>query len=62
MCDKAILENGGTLSYKVPECYKNRNTCNQAIDIYANVLQFVPDSNNVQKMCNKAVSTSPFEI
>ena len=26
MCDKTILENGGTLNF-VPKCYKNREMC-----------------------------------
>ena len=31
MCDKAILENVGTLKY-VPGCYKNEEVCNKAIE------------------------------
>ena len=31
MCNKAILENGGTLK-SVPDCYKNQETCNKSID------------------------------
>ena len=31
MCDKAILENGGTLKY-VRDCYKNQEMCNKAVD------------------------------
>ena len=26
MCDKAVLPNGGTLK-AVPDCYKNKNMC-----------------------------------
>ena len=33
MCDKAILETGGTLK-SVPNCCKNKKMCNQADDIY----------------------------
>ena len=29
MCDKAILENGGTLK-SVPDCYKNQQLCDKA--------------------------------
>ena len=29
-CDKAILENGGTLK-SVPDCYKNQEMCNKAV-------------------------------
>ena len=41
MCDKAILENGGTLK-SVLRCYKNQ-MCNQAIDNYGHALEFDPD-------------------
>ena len=34
MCDKAILENGGTLKF-VPDCYKNQEMCNKAVDNYS---------------------------
>ena len=33
MCDKAILENGGTLK-SIPDCYKNEEVCNKAVDNY----------------------------
>ena len=32
MCDKAILENCGTLK-SVPDCYKNQETCNKPLRI-----------------------------
>ena len=32
MCDKATLENGRTLK-SVPDCYKNQEKCNKAVDI-----------------------------
>ena len=31
MCDKAILENGGTLK-SVPDCCKYQEMCNKALD------------------------------
>ena len=31
MCDKATLENGGTLS-SFPDCYKIQEMCNKAVD------------------------------
>ena len=31
MCDKAILENDGTLN-SVPDCYNNQEMCNEAVD------------------------------
>ena len=31
ICEKAILENGGTLK-SVPDCYKNQEICNKAVD------------------------------
>ena len=30
VCDKAILENGGTLK-SAPDCYKNRQMCDRAV-------------------------------
>ena len=40
MCDKAILEMGGTLQ-SVPDCYKNKEICNKAVDKYLHALKFV---------------------
>ena len=42
MCDKATLENGGTLK-SVPDHYKNQEMCNKAVDNYSRVLEFVPE-------------------
>ena len=41
MCDKAILENGGTFK-SVPGCYKNYEMCNEAVYNYPHVLKSVP--------------------
>ena len=40
MCDKAILENGGTLE-SVSDCYKNKKMCNKVVDNYSHALEFV---------------------
>ena len=32
MCDKVILENGGTLK-SVPDCYKNQKMCDKLLPI-----------------------------
>ena len=61
MCDKAILENGGTLE-SVPECYKNQRIHDKAVDNYPHALKFVPDSYITQKMCDKGISTHPSTI
>ena len=42
MCDRVILENGGTLTF-ILECYKNQKMCNNVVDNYP------------QEMCDKAV-------
>ena len=34
MCDRAILENGGTLE-SVPDCYKNQEVRNKTVDNYS---------------------------
>ena len=41
MCDKAILENVGTLK-SVPDCYKNQEICNKVVGNYTHALEFVP--------------------
>ena len=38
MCDKAILENGGTLK-SAPDCYKIEEMCNKAVDNYSHALE-----------------------
>ena len=43
MCDKAILENGGTLK-SVPDCYKNQEMCNKTVDNYPHALEFFRES------------------
>ena len=42
MCNKAILENDGTLE-SVPKRYKTQEMCEKNVDKYANALKFVPD-------------------
>ena len=48
MCDKATLENGGTLE-SVPDQYKAHVMYNKAVDSYAHALEFVPDFYKSQK-------------
>ena len=50
MCNKAnevILESSVTLMF-VPNCYKNQQICNKAVDDYDHVLEFVPDCHKTQ--------------
>ena len=42
MCDKAILENGGTLE-SVLDCYRSLEMCDEAVDNYPHALKFFPD-------------------
>ena len=42
MCDKAILENGGTLKSD-PDFCKNQEMCNKAVDNYTYALEFVTE-------------------
>ena len=54
MCDKAILENGGTLK-SVADCYKNiRKMRDKAVDNYPHTLEFLPECYETQEICNKA--------
>ena len=48
MYNKVILENGGTLK-SVPDCYKNQEMCNKAVDNYPNSLEVVPESYKIPK-------------
>ena len=58
MCDKAVLENGGTLKC-VPDCYKSQEICNKVVDNYPHALEFDPECYKTQKICNKAADTHP---
>ena len=55
MCDKAILENGGTLK-SLPDCCKSQEMCNKAVDNYPHALEFVPECLITREMCDKAVN------
>ena len=59
MCDKAILENGGTLK-SVTDCYKNQEMYNKAVDNYPYVFNFVPECFLTQEVCDKAVNRCYF--
>ena len=48
MCDKAILENDGTLKFS-SDCYKNQRMHSEAIDNYCHALKFVPECYKSQK-------------
>ena len=52
MCYKAILENSGMLK-SVPNCYKNQEMCNKAVDNYPHALEFVLECDKSQKECIK---------
>ena len=40
MREKAFLENDGALK-SIPDCYKNQEICNKAVDNYLHALEFV---------------------
>ena len=42
MCDRAILENAGTLK-SVPDPYKTQEMCHKDIDNYPHALEFVSE-------------------
>ena len=42
MCNKAILENDGTLK-SVSDCYRRHKTLNKGIDNYPHAFKVVPD-------------------
>ena len=45
---KAILENGGTLKC-VPDCFKNQEMYNKALENYPHALEFVTECYKTQK-------------
>ena len=53
ICDRVILENGGTLMF-IPDFYKNKKMCNKAIDDYPHALELFSDCLKSQKIRNKA--------
>ena len=54
MYEKAVLENGETLK-SVPDCYKNQEMPNKAVDNYPHALEFVAECFMTHKMCDKVV-------
>ena len=58
MCDKAIQENGGTLK-SFPDCYKNQEMWNKAVDNCPHESEFVLECYKAQKMSDNAVDTYP---
>ena len=61
ICDKTILENGGTLK-AVPHYYRNQEMCNKTANNYPHALEFVPEPYKAKKICDKVVSTYPSTI
>ena len=55
MTDKSILGNGRTMK-SFPDCYKNQEMCNRAVDNYPHAFEFVPECSMTQEMCDKAVN------
>ena len=45
-----------------PDCYRNQETCNKAVDKYTHVLESIPECYKTQNMCDKAVNTYPSTI
>ena len=41
----------------LPDCYKNQEMCNKAVDNSPHELEFVPECYKTQKMCDKGVDT-----
>ena len=48
MCDKFILENGGTLK-SAPDCCKNQEMCNEGVDNYPHAIEYVPECYKTEK-------------
>ena len=52
MCNRAILQNGGTLESD-PNRYETQEMCNKAVHNYNHALEFVPDRFKTQEMWSK---------
>ena len=52
ICDKAILENGGTLLKSLSYCYKNQKMSNKAVN-YANALNLSLNDIRLKKYLTK---------
>ena len=61
MCDKATLENDGSVK-TVHGCYKSQKIRNKAGNNYYHTLKFVSESFMTQKMCDKAFDNYPSTI
>ena len=49
MCDKAVIDNDGTLK-SVPDCCENQEICNKEVDNYPPALEFVSECFMTQEM------------
>ena len=56
MCDKAIVQNRGTL-ISVPDCYNIHEMCNKAVDNYPHALEVVSKCFMTQGMCDKVAKS-----
>ena len=61
MCDKAILENVGTVSTFFTT-RKIKEMCYKYVLIYPDALEYVPECYQAQRMFDKAVDTFPSTI
>ena len=43
----------------VPDCYKNQETCDKAVDNYPHAIKFVSEYCKTQKMCDKIADNHP---
>ena len=41
----------------VPDCHKNQEMCNKAVDNYPHASEFIPKSYKTQRMCDKPIDT-----
>ena len=58
ICDKVILENGGTLKC-VSYCYKNQEICIRAVENYPHALEFVPECYKLKEYVIKLSILTP---
>ena len=62
MCEKVVKEYSVFMFEYVPDRFKSREMCEQAVKENPYLLQFVPDALKRSEICEKAVSRDPWRL
>ena len=61
MCEKAMHRKPFSLEF-VPDCFKTKQMCREAVEIGLQSLVYVPDSYKTQELFNEAVDVGPLSL